>query len=157
MATKPKNRASKPVKTGEIQVRGGGKFQKGESGNPNGRPVGSRNKTTVAVGSLLDGDAEALTGKAIEKAKEGDMAALRLCLDRIIPPRKDRPVTFEMPAVNSAKDVVDAIASLLGSVSKGEITPSEAGEVSKIFDVYVRALEVNDLAARIDAMERAAQ
>lgn len=85
------------------------------------------------------------------------MAALRLCLDRIIPPRKDRPVTFEMPAVNSAKDVVDAIASLLGSVSKGEITPSEAGEVSKIFDVYVRALEVNDLAARIDAMERAAQ
>lgn len=154
MATKSKS-ASSPEKTGDKQGRLGGKFQKGQSGNPNGRPIGARNKTTVAVETLLDGDAESLTRKAIELGNAGDMQALRLCLERIIPPRKDRPVTFDMPDVTCAKDVVDAIAALLGSVSKGDITPSEAGEVSKIFDVYVRAIEVNDLAARIDAMERA--
>jgi hypothetical protein len=155
MATKPKDKSSKPEKTGEKQARPGGKFQKGESGNPTGRPPGARNKVTVAVETLLDGDAEKLTRKAIELGNAGEMQALRLCLERIIPPRKDRPVTFDMPEVKCAKDVVGAIAALLGSVSKGDITPSEAGEVSKIFDVYVRAIEVNDLAARIDAMERA--
>src|SRR5687768_16932362 len=68
-------------------------FQKGQSGNPDGRPKGSRNATTLAVESLLDGEAEALTRKAVELAIAGDIAALRLCLDRVLPPRKDRPVT----------------------------------------------------------------
>src|SRR5215211_4292561 len=65
-------------------------FQPGQSGNPSGRPPGSRNKTTLAVDALLDGEAETLTRKAIELAKAGDLVALRLCLDRICPPRKGR-------------------------------------------------------------------
>jgi Family of unknown function (DUF5681) len=55
-------------------------FQRGKSGNPDGRPKGARNKTTVAVEALLDGDAEAITRKAIELAKAGDGAAIRLLL-----------------------------------------------------------------------------
>jgi Family of unknown function (DUF5681) len=70
------------------------RFQPGQSGNPNGRPPGSRNKSTLAVEALLDGEAEVLTRKAIELAKAGDLVALRLCLDRVCPPRKDRPVNF---------------------------------------------------------------
>ena len=61
----------------------------GQSGNPEGRPKGSRNVTTLALETLLDGQAAALTQKAIDLALSGDMAALRLCLDRILPPRKD--------------------------------------------------------------------
>ena len=63
-------------------------FRPGQSGNPNGRPKGSRNAATLALESLLDGEAEALTRKAVELALAGDIAALRLCLDRILPPRK---------------------------------------------------------------------
>ena len=55
------------------------RFQPGQSGNPKGRPPGSRNKTTMAVEGLLDGDAEAITRKAIEKAKGGDATMIRLC------------------------------------------------------------------------------
>ena len=66
-------------------------FQKGQSGNPDGRPKGSRNATTIALETLLDGQATALTQKAIDVALTGDMPALRLCLDRILPPRKDSP------------------------------------------------------------------
>jgi hypothetical protein len=62
-------------------------FPAGVSGNPAGRPKGSRNKTTLAIEALLEGEAEALTRKAIERALEGDMAALRLCMDRLAPPR----------------------------------------------------------------------
>ena len=65
--------------------RRGGRFK---PGNP-GRPKGARHKTTLAIEALLDGEAEALTRKAIELAKAGDLVALRLCLDRICPPRKD--------------------------------------------------------------------
>jgi Family of unknown function (DUF5681) len=72
-------------------------FQPGLSGNPAGKPKGTRNKTTLAVEAPLDGEAETLTRKAIELAKAGDLAALRVCLDRIAPPRKDRPVLFELP------------------------------------------------------------
>src|SRR5262245_2183572 len=74
-------------------------FQSGQSGNPAGKPKGTRNRTTLAVEALLDGEAETLTRKAIELAKAGDLAALRVCLDRIAPPRKDRPVLFELPPV----------------------------------------------------------
>ena len=72
-------------------------FAPGTSGNPNGRPRGARNKATLAAEALLEGEAEALTRKLVDKAKEGDNGALRFCLDRICPPRRDRVVTIEMP------------------------------------------------------------
>ena len=66
-------------------------FQPGQSGNPHGRPVGSRHRATLAAEALPDGEAEELTRTAINLTKGGDMAALRLCLERICPPRRDRP------------------------------------------------------------------
>src|ERR1700721_3212046 len=99
-----------PDDTAEKQ--GGRQFQPGQSGNPSGRPKGSRNAATLALESLLDGQAVALTRKAVELALAGDIAALRLCLDRILPPRKDRPVSFEMPQINNAEDVRGASAAL---------------------------------------------
>ena len=61
-------------------VARGRPFAPGQSGNPNGRPKGARNKATIAAEALLDGDAEAITRKIVEKALDGDMIALRLCL-----------------------------------------------------------------------------
>src|SRR4051794_24922955 len=58
-------------------------FQKGQSGNPHGKPKGTRHRVTVAAETLLEGEAEAITRKAIELAKQGDGPALRLCMDRI--------------------------------------------------------------------------
>ena len=84
-------------------------FETGHSGNPNGRPKGARNKATVMVEQLLDG----LVRKLIEKAKAGDIAALRLCLDRLLPPRRDRLVTFALPKVESAKDACAAAAVVM--------------------------------------------
>src|SRR5215207_9353524 len=88
-------------------------FQPGQSGNPSGRPPGSRNKTTLAVDALLEGEAETLTRKAIELAKAGDLVALRLCLDRICPPRKERPVSFALPAMSTAADAKLAASALV--------------------------------------------
>lgn len=73
------------------------KFKTGQSGNPGGRPKGGLNKATLTSQALLDGEAEALTRKVVELAKSGNPVALRLCLERLLPPRKDRPITFALP------------------------------------------------------------
>ena len=95
-----------------------------EPGNP-GRPKASRNKATLAAEALLDGEAEALTRKAIELALAGDVTALRLCWDRIVPARKDRPVTFALPDLQQANDAVTASAAIVEAVAHGDLTPSE--------------------------------
>jgi hypothetical protein len=129
-------------------------FKPGSSGNPNGRPKGTRNVAIIAMEAMLDGESEALTRKAIELAKDGDMTALRLCLERILPPRKDRPVLFSLPAITSAKDALSALSAVLTAVSAGELTPSEASEVGKLIDGYVKATETNELAERLERLEK---
>lgn len=129
-------------------------FEKGQSGNPGGRPKGSRNATTIALENLLDGQAEALTNKAVEMALEGDMAALRLCMDRILPPRKDRLVTFNLPSINSAGDAAAVTSAVLSAVANGEITPADAGEIGKLVEAYVKAFETAELAERLERLER---
>jgi hypothetical protein len=84
-------------------------FSKGQSGNPGGRPLGARHKATLAAEALLDGEAEGLTRKAIEAALGGDMPALRICLDRILPPRKERPVRFKLPVSGSERKSVSKV------------------------------------------------
>ena len=129
-------------------------FEPGQSGNPAGRPKGSRNKATLAVEVLLDGEAEAITRKAIELAKKGDLAAIRLCLDRIAPQRKDRPVLFALPALGKAEDASASLAVIVAAVENGELTPSEAGELSKVVDTYARALLATELESRVTALEK---
>jgi hypothetical protein len=129
-------------------------FQKGQSGNPDGRPVGARNKTTVAMEALLDDEADAIVRKAIEKAKEGDATAIRLCLDRILSVRKDRPINFDLPRIGNAADAMKATALLVEGVARGDITPSEAGELGKLLDSYVRLVEAAQLAERVANLER---
>lgn len=136
------------------QRRGRGRqWQKGESGNPAGKPRGTRHKVTMAVEALLDGEADALTRKAIEKAKEGDVTALRLCLDRIAPARRDRHVVFRLPALSTPADTVKAAAAVVAAVAAGDLTPGEAAEVSKVIDMFTRALETHDHAERIARLE----
>lgn len=129
-------------------------FKPGQSGNPNGRPKGARNAVTVALEALLDNEGETLTRKAIELAAAGDMAALRLCMDRVLPVRRDRPVTFALPPIVSAADAAAAMSSVLAAVAAGEITPADAAEVSKLIDSFVKAFEAGELAERLERLER---
>ena len=121
-------------------------------GNP-GRPVGARHKTTTAILSLMDGQGEALTQKAIDLALDGDTTALRLCIERIAPTRKDAPVTFDLPEMSGASDAATAAGAVLASVSQGELTPSEGAHVMGLIDSYRRTLEITDLEQRIAALE----
>lgn len=128
-------------------------WKPGQSGNPNGRPKGKRNVTTLAVEALMEGEAEELTRAAIDKAKTGDVPALRLCLERICPARKDSPVTFDLPPIETPADAVAASAALLAAVAAGEVTPGEAGSVMTLLVGHKAIIETADLARRLDELE----
>lgn len=139
-----------PENTGQIQ---GGRFQQGQSGNPAGKPKGVRNKTTLAVQALLDGEGEEIARKAIEAAKAGDMTAIRLVLERVLPARKDNPVTFDLPEMTGAQDAAKAMGAIMSAVAGGELTPSEATEAAKLVGIYIEALKTADLETRIKQLE----
>lgn len=125
-----------------------------EAGNA-GKPKGARHRVSRAVEELLEGEHEALTRKAIEKALEGDGAALRLCLDRLAPARKDAPISVALPPVKSAADAVGASAALLDAVAAGEVTPDEAARVMALLTAHKSLVEAGDLESRIAALEKA--
>ncbi len=130
------------------------KWAKGQSGNIKGKPKGSLNRVTLAVQSLLDGEGEALTRKAIELAKDGDLTAIKLCLDRILPPRKSRPINIDLPSVDSGEGVSQAQAVVVQAVGDGEITPDEAHVLSSILEARRKSLETADIELRLDKLER---
>lgn len=128
-----------------------GRFAKGNK--MAGNKAGSRHRVTRAIEALLEGQHEALTAKAVSLALDGDTVALRLCLDRIAPARKDAPVAFQLPAVRTAADAVAASSALLEAVAAGEVTPDEAGRVMALLNAHRGLVETGDLEARLAALE----
>jgi len=132
-----------------------GRFKPGESGNPAGRTPGSRNKATESAEILLEGEAEALTRKAVDLALKGDPMALRLCVDRLIPPRRGRRVQLaNVPSVGSVAELSPTMAAITTAATSGEITPSEAAELARVVEIYARAVEVTDFDRRLRQLEQ---
>src|SRR5262249_40662297 len=131
-------------------------FEKGESGNPAGRPRGSRNRATLLMEGLLADDAEAIGRKAIEMAKPGEMGPIRRGWARPARAPKGEPVGFGLPPLEKPADSVVAAAEIVAAVAAGELTPSEAAELAKVVDVYVRAMATTAFDERLTRLEATA-
>jgi hypothetical protein len=127
----------------------GGRFQLGQSGNPLGRPAGS--KATLLLADLIDGEGEDIVRALVTAAKSGDVSAGRALLDRLVPPRKDRPVAFALPALHTAADAAKPMASLTAAVASGALTPCEA---TGLVEAFTKALKAADLETRLAALEQ---
>jgi hypothetical protein len=102
---------------------------------------------------LLDRAAAALTRKAIERALEGDGAALRLCIERVMPVRKDRPVTFPISKIESPSDAANYMSALLAAVAGGAVSPSEASEIARLVESYIKVFDASEIERRVAALE----
>ena len=122
------------------------------SGN-RGRPKGARHKTTLALEALLDGEAEEITRKVIQKAKEGDMAALKLVLARILPPLKDRALAIDLPEVRGSAGVLEALSQVTRAAASGELTLPEAVGLAHLVEQYRKTYELEDIERRIEELE----
>lgn len=139
-----------PQNTGRKQD---GRFRTGVSGNPSGRPKGSRNRSTLLAEALLESESEALMRKAIDLAKGGDPTALRLCIERLVPRRVETSIDFELPAIREAKDAVLALSCIIEAVARGELTARESESLVNLVQATIKALEVLDLDRRLTALE----
>ena len=104
---------------------------------------------------MLAGEGEALTRKAVELALAGDPNALRLCLERVVGPYRERAVEFTMPPTGNAGDLAGAMAAVAGATAQGEVTPREAVQLGQVFEAYVRAVEATEFERRLRVLEAA--
>jgi len=131
-----------------------GRWGKTTSGNPAGRPPGSRNKSTVFFEELLSSQGEALIQKGIELSLKGDTRALSICWDRLLPPRKERTIELPLPSVTDAQSVSAALVSVVTAVAQGRITPGEAECLARVLETQSRVVEVEALAQRVAELEK---
>ena len=127
-------------------------FQKGQSGNPAGRRVGSRNRASMLVHSLLENEAEYLARKTIDMAKDGNLGAMRMCMDRIAPTRNYAP-GCELPHLQNAAASVEAMARIADAVSTGDLLPAEAAALARVVDNYLQALAAHGFDERLTRLE----
>ena len=120
-----------------------------------GRPTGSRNTATLALEALQDGDGEAITREAIDLAKAGNEAAVRLCLERLIALRKERPVRLKLPEYTStAQGVSNVLTAILVSAAHDEITIGEAVQLSNFLEIRRKAIETQEFERRLGEIEK---
>ena len=130
-------------------------FQKGQSGNPAGRPRGSRNRASLRMQEMLEQRAEELVEKLVAMAIAGNIGALRLCLDRLARGGQNEPLLCEMPPLQKASDAVAAIAGVASAAAAGDVTADEAAKLARVISLYVNTLEAHEFEDRLARLERA--
>jgi hypothetical protein len=122
------------------------------SGNPKGRPKGSRNKATIIIGALREGEPEALARMLVEKALAGDPAALRICMKRLWAPKRGRRVEFDLPELSGG--AAQASQAILRACAAGSLSPREATDVMGLIATHFRTLKLTALEATPAELER---
>jgi len=117
------------------------RFQPSQSGNPAGRPAGSLNKKTLAIDAELQEQAAEAAKVLIERAKNGDLTAMRMCLDRFAPTGRNRPVAIELPVIKTPEDAELALTVVTDELAAGELTIAEAAGLVTLIERMLRVAE----------------
>lgn len=131
-----------------------GKFQKGQSGNPRGKARGTKNRVTLAAEQLLQGELDNICQRLVEEALIGNMQAIKLILDRVLPAKRDRVIDVQLPKLQTTDDALKAISLIVGAVGSGSLSPSEGEALSRVVDTFVKALQVHDIERRVSFLEK---
>ncbi|WP_153109945.1 DUF5681 domain-containing protein [Propionivibrio limicola] len=128
-------------------------WKPGQSGNPKGKPAGTRNKATTMLLTLMENGAKEITEAVIEAAKAGDLSAARLVLDRLCPPARERPISLELPETSTIAGISAAQQAIFKAVADGQLLLGEATTLSGLIEAQRKALETIELETRIAALE----
>ena len=131
-----------------------GRFNKGQSGNPAGKPRGARNRSSLVAERLFANEIQEICGSIIAQAKAGNMQAAKIILDRVLPPIKDKPVQIDLPKMTSSNDLAKAVECIAFAVGSGQISPLEGEFIARIVDIHIRALELNEIEKRLSNLEK---
>lgn len=131
-------------------------FNAGQSGNPGGRPKGITDRRSKFRG-LLEPYAEELVTKVVELARNGDVNALRFCLERLIPKATREPVTldFDASGANKIEYLAEFGKSILRAVANGDITPADGQCLSVLADTHRRLIEHGEIKRMLEEVVEA--
>jgi hypothetical protein len=131
------------------------RWKPGQSGNPRGMKRGSRHKASLLAESLLDGETDRLTRRCIYSALKGDMQAMKLCIERLLPPVRSRPISFKLPELHTIGDAQHALSLIIAGTANGTILSDEAATLASIVSSFVKTVEVAEIETRLVALEKA--
>jgi hypothetical protein len=153
MSIDPAKTASETGAAASNDAKRSARWPQGRSGNPRGRPHGSRNRASLLIEHLIAGEGEAIVRTLVDAAKGGDVSAARALLDRLVPPRKERPLKLVLPQLRTAADARDALAEVAAAVADGTILPGEGEALVRLLEAYARTTSTAELEERIMALE----
>lgn len=141
-----------PENAGELQAKG--RFLKGCSGNPRGKAKGTKNHATLAAENLLKGELESICRRLIQEATSGNMQAIKMILDRVLPPKRTPSTHFDLPNFEGSAGVMNAISSVMKAVSQGNLSIGDGEALTRMIDAYMRAKEAYDYEERLSKIEQ---
>lgn len=130
------------------------KFQPGKSGNPRGKPQGAKSRFTK-MRQELESDLPALLKSTKEAALAGDMTAMRLLLERTLPPQKATASTVSLPALKKAQTLTEKADAVLGAIADGELPPDVGASLVDALGKLAKLKEMDDMERRLEALEKA--
>jgi hypothetical protein len=139
-----------PEKTERKQPR---RWHPGQSGNPSGRPKGSRHRALLALDAMGQENSADIMQAVVAAAKGGDMRAADILLRRLWPERKGRPVTLDLPPMQTAADLPAALSAVAAAVAAGDVTPEEGQAIAAVVEAHRRAIETAEIEQRLAALE----
>ncbi len=153
VTSRPEEQKLKPVDNLQIQEAIRGRWAAGQSGNPRGKKSGTRNKVTILAEKLIQSDLEDILAKLVSMAKGGDIEAIKLIITRLVPPARERTVKFEAPKITSAADLTQTINNIVEALAKGQITPTEASNITSVIERLKNLRENEEFRERLDEVE----
>lgn len=132
------------------------RFQKGQSGNPKGKIKGTKNKATRFIDSLMQSELNNISQKLIELAVAGNLQAIKLVLDRVMPAKTSRSIEIEIPKIENTTDALQAISTVIHAVGQGELTPNEGEAITKIIQSFTQTLQSYEFDQRLSTLEQKA-
>ncbi len=131
-------------------------FKPGQSGNPNGRPKGTKNISTRLL-SELESDLPELLEATKAKALEGDTGALRLLLERMIPAKKSESKAISIPNLAKAKTLTEKAEVIIQAIGNGDLPPDVGSQLISSVGSVAKIIEIDELVKRIESLENAKQ
>lgn len=135
------------------QMQGLGQFQKGQSVNPKDKAKGIKNRATLAAEQLLQSDLDNICRRLVEEALIGNMQAIKLVLDRVLPPKRERAIDVKLPKRQTADDAVNAMSLIISAVGSENITPAEGEAMSRVVGDFVRTVQAHGIEKRVSLLE----